>query len=371
MNEKPLHIVFAGGGTLGHLFPGLAVAAELKRLAPQVRIGFAGSGKDAEQRHVLSGKHDYLPLPCHPRPKGMVQSLRFVAENARGLRLAAGYLRSQAVDVVVGLGGYASYPMAQAAVLCGVPLVLLEQNAVPGVATRRLAPYARLICAAFDQTRQHLAPSGPVRVTGNPVRQVVKPSASSSPCRQLLVLGGSQGSQSLNEAVPLALAGLRAELTRWSILHQAGEAGAEQTVRRYAQLGLNAHVFPFAEDLLGMMAACDLAITRAGGTTLAELAVAGLPALAVPYPAASDNHQHHNAAVFATEGACRIVDGRSGAPSLAAELGKELVELLASDEPRLLMSAAMRRLARPAAAWHVARMILDLAGCAQRQRIAA
>jgi UDP-N-acetylglucosamine--N-acetylmuramyl-(pentapeptide) pyrophosphoryl-undecaprenol N-acetylglucosamine transferase len=371
MTRKPLHIVFAGGGTLGHLFPGLAVAAELKRLAPDARLSFAGSGKSAEQRLVQIAGHDYQAISCRPRPKGMLESLRFMAENVRGLRQAARYLRSQRVDVVVGLGGYASYPMAQAAIVCQVPLVLLEQNTVPGLSTRRLAPHARLICVAFEETRQHLAASGPVRITGNPVRHMPRGRSGSAGGRRLLVLGGSQGSQSLNAAVPLALASLQAELAGWSIVHQAGEAGSAATAKLYAQLGLKAHVSPFVENMPRVMAHCHLAISRAGGTTLAELAAAGLPAVVVPYPAASDNHQLCNAAVFAARGACRIVDGGLAAQSLAAQLSGELQELLMHDQRRATMAAAIQRLGRPAAAWHVARMILDHAVCEHRQRWAA
>jgi UDP-N-acetylglucosamine--N-acetylmuramyl-(pentapeptide) pyrophosphoryl-undecaprenol N-acetylglucosamine transferase len=370
MRTKPPHIVFAGGGTLGHLFPGLAVAAEIKRLAPEARIGFTGAGREVEQHRVTAAGYEYQAIACRPRPNGMVESLRFVADNVRGLRQAIRYLRRQQVDVVVGLGGYASYPMARGAVLCQKPVVLLEQNAVPGLATRRLASHARLICVAFEETRHDLAASCPIRVTGNPVRQnAVRSDAASG--QRLLVLGGSQGSQSLNAAVPLALARLKSRLAGWSILHQAGEAGAPATQKLYAQLRLKARVVPFIENLPTMMAHCQLAISRAGGTTLAELSAAGLPAVVVPYPAASDQHQLRNAEILAACGACRMVQDPHGAQSLAAQLTIELLDLLSSADRRAAMAGAMQKLARPAAAWHVARMILDHAGCAHRQRSAA
>lgn len=369
MNGKRLHIVFAGGGTLGHLFPGLAVAAELKRLAPSAQICFAGSGKAVDQRHVLLAGYDYLTLACHPRPKSMFDSLRFVADNARGWQQAARYLRTHRPDAVVGLGGYASYPMARAAHSLGVSLILLEQNALPGRATRRLAPRAKLICLAFEEARLHLRAAGPIRVTGNPVRQIGQFASkeTSTGMRRLLVLGGSQGSESLNTAVPRALSRLLPEMAGWSILHQAGEAGVAAATRLYAELGLAAHVRPFVENLPQVMAHCHLAISRAGGTTLAELAAAGLPAMLVPYPAASDDHQRCNAAVYAAQGGCRIVDGRHGPRSVEGQLVSELPELLTADELRQSMSTAMRKLARPAAAWHVAQMILDHVACAQRR----
>lgn len=369
MNTESLNIIFAGGGTLGHLFPGLAVAAEIKRLTPAARICFAGCGKEALHRQVLLAGHEYVPIACRPGPQGMLDSLRFVATNARGLRKAVRFLRSRRVDAVVGLGGYASFPMSRAAALCGVPLVLLEQNAVPGRTTRRLAPLAQLVCVAFQEARSQLLASGPIRVTGNPVRQVARHEGRSAGTRRLLILGGSQGSQSLNTVVPQALARLSPDLSGWSILHQAGEAEAAATARRYAQLGVPAHVAAFVENLPRVMAHAHLAISRAGGTTLAELASAALPALLIPFPAASDDHQRRNAAVFAAAGACRTCDGRHGPQSLESQLVTELPELLIEANLRDRMAQSLRQLARPAAAWHVAQMILDLA--APPRRLAA
>lgn len=376
MNYEALHVVFAGGGTLGHLFPGLAVAAELRRLVPEVRICFAGCGKPAEQRQVLLEGYEYLPLACCPRPQRMLESLRFVAENARGLGQAARYLQSHTVSAVVGLGGYASYPMARAAIRSHIPLVLLEQNAVPGHATRHLAPHAQLICLAFEEARRQLRACGPMRVTGTPVRHASQPennepAGAEKRQRRLLVVGGSQGAQSLNRAVPHALARLQSSLNGWSILHQTGEAGMAATSRLYGELGIDAHVRPFVENLPRVMSSCALAISRAGGTTLAELATAGLPAIVVPYPSASEDHQRRNAAAMAARGGCRVVDEEHGLASLQEQLFSGLSELLTSPEARRSMRSAQQRLARPTAAWHVAQMILDQASAPAPERIAA
>lgn len=373
MKNSPLHIVLAGGGTLGHLFPGLAVAAELKRLAPDVRIAFAGSGKAAEQRHVLLAGYEYVAISCRPRPKRVFESWAFVAQNVRGLREAKQYLRTNCVHAVVGLGGYASFAMAWAAANAGIPMILLEQNAIAGRATRRLAPHASLVCVAFDSARETLQAGGPIRAIGNPIRQaggLVEKAALPGGLR-LLVLGGSQGSESLNLAVPQALARMQPDLRGWSIVHQAGEFGAAATARLYAELGLAAHVAPFIENLPRVMASCHLAISRAGGTTLAELAAARLPAVVVPYPVASDDHQRRNAQQYAAAGACRLIEGKHGPSSIEGQLVAELPELLLSDERRCRMAECMQALARPAAAWHAARMILDHAVCAQRQPLAA
>ncbi|HEY2895392.1 MAG TPA: UDP-N-acetylglucosamine--N-acetylmuramyl-(pentapeptide) pyrophosphoryl-undecaprenol N-acetylglucosamine transferase, partial [Pirellulales bacterium] len=150
------HIVFAGGGTAGHLFPGLAVAEYLRLHAPKLRITFAGTGKPFELRHVAASGFEYLELSCQPFPRRASEALRFLSGNISGYYEAKRFLRDQNVDLVVGLGGYASVPAARAAAGLKIPCVLLEQNAVPGRATRWLAPAAALVCSAFEGLRPHL-----------------------------------------------------------------------------------------------------------------------------------------------------------------------------------------------------------------------
>src|SRR5436190_16578150 len=169
MSVDHFHVVFAGGGTGGHLFPGLAVAEQLHAMLPAARITLATGNKPFEQAQVAAAGFAHLRLPSHPLT-GPASTWRFVKENLSGYRRARRFIRLTDVSLVVGLGGYASVPMAWAATSARVPLVLLEQNAVPGRVTRWFAPRAALICTAFDEARPYLKAGGPVRVTGNPIR---------------------------------------------------------------------------------------------------------------------------------------------------------------------------------------------------------
>ena len=227
MNEDVMHVVFAGGGTGGHLFPGLAVAEQLQALATAARITMATGGKPFEHVQVAAAGFDHLRLPSHPLDSGAGRHV--AVRQGESLRLSAQrrFLRATNVSLVVGLGGYASVPMAWAAAAMRVPLVLLEQNAIPGRATRWFAPRASLICTAFEETRQYLKAVGPIRVTGNPIRagflsaaaRKNRPDPAGS---QLLILGGSGGSRTLNEQVPRTLYKLQPEFADWRIVHQTG-----------------------------------------------------------------------------------------------------------------------------------------------------
>ncbi len=378
MNTDSLHFVFTGGGTGGHLFPGLAVAQRLVDRMPRTQITFVGSGKPLERRHVAAAGFEYFAVRCRQSPKRLREVISFVAENLAGYLAARRFLRRRPADAVVGLGGYASVPMARAACRLGVPLVLLEQNAVPGKATRWLARSASLVCLAMPKARCGLRCRCPVRVTGNPIRSshhVPRDQAPSSHLaprdqassrgarrllRRLLILGGSGGARSLNENVPRALHHIRAELDGWQIVHQSGQSGFETTRRLYGQLDLPATVVHFLDDVPDVLAETDLAVSRAGGTTLSELAAAAVPAVLLPYPHAADDHQRHNADAFTAAGGCTTLDRRELSGRLDEHLADALSQLLGSPQRRARMSAAMGRLARPQAADDVAALILEV-----------
>jgi UDP-N-acetylglucosamine--N-acetylmuramyl-(pentapeptide) pyrophosphoryl-undecaprenol N-acetylglucosamine transferase len=288
-------------------------------------------------------------------------------------------------------------PMARAAIRRDVPLVLLEQNAIPGRATRWLARRATLICAAFDETLAGLRCRCPVRVTGNPIRfgfdratQVTLSTIAAGPEErgegreergageslespvppspfplppsrsQLLVLGGSGGARSLNENVPRALYKVRRQLGGWHVVHQSGQSDLDATKSLYRKFDLPATVVPFVDDMPSMLRATDLAVCRAGGTTLAELSAAGVPSVLLPYPRAADDHQLANARVFSAGGGCVTIDEREISDRLDDRLADMLCFLLANEALRRRMSAAMCMLARPAAAQDVAELIWSI-----------
>lgn len=363
------HVVFAGGGTGGHLFPGLAVAEQLRRMAPETRITFAGTGSGFERLHVDTAGFEYRAIPSRPGPHSAWEAVRFVADHFVGFHAAHALIRREGVSAVVGLGGYASLAVGRAAAARGVPLVLLEQNAVPGRTTRWLTPSASLICASFPQIRDQLNATCPLRITGNPIRDGIAllrdANGSVAPTRfagrrRLLVLGGSQGAHALNTAVPRALYKVRHLLGGLRIVHQTGEADAGATRSLYSKLALEAQVIPFISDMPRALAGTHLAVSRSGGTALAELAAAGVPAVLVPYPHAIDDHQRKNAEAVAAAGSSLVVEHPQSGRRLDYRLADILAELLV-DQPRLVkMSHDARRMSRPDAAWQVASMIQDL-----------
>jgi UDP-N-acetylglucosamine--N-acetylmuramyl-(pentapeptide) pyrophosphoryl-undecaprenol N-acetylglucosamine transferase len=370
MTTDNFHIVFAGGGTGGHLFPGLAVAEQLRVLAPSARITMATGGKPLEHAQVAAAGFDHIRLPSHPLTSA-AGTWRFVKDNLSGYRRGRQFLWRTKVSLVVGLGGYASVPMAWAAASARIPLVLLEQNTFPGRVTRWFAPRASLVCAAFDEVRPLLKAAGPIRVTGNPIRAGFFSAAAgharrASPDRQLMILGGSGGSRTLNEQVPRALYKVQRELIGWRIVHQTGPRDWEATSMLYRKLGIAAQVVPFIERIQSLLPGTDLAVCRSGGTTLAELAAAGVPALLLPYPNAANNHQRKNADVYAAAGAGQIIDAREVSGRLDNTIAERLAALLTDSASRQQMADAMRRLARPNAAWHVATMICQLLRTAER-----
>jgi len=369
MNDSRLHIAFSGGGTGGHLFPGLAVAEELVRRAPRARITFAGSGKALERRETAAAGFQYIALPCRPLPRRARDTGTFLAKTIAGMFAAGRFLGRNNVTVVVGLGGYASVPAARAAGRRGLPLLLMEQNAVPGRATRWLARRASLVCTAWPQAQLQIRCRCPVCVTGTPVRRAFGATENTPAAgqRQLLILGGSGGARSVNENLPVALGKIRSPLDRWKIVHQSGERDLEMTRELYRKLALPATVTAFIADMPDVLRRSDLVICRAGGATLAELAVAALPAVLLPYPHATDDHQRCNAELYAGSGAAVMLDQRQVSGRFDDHLACAISELVIDRHRRRRMSAAAGRLARPHAARHVAQNILELAGVSSRQ----
>ena len=308
--------------------------------------------------------------------------------NAAGYFAARHWFARNACDAVVGLGGYVSAAAARAAIDARIPLVLLEQNAVPGRVTRWLAARAAAICVAFEQAREGLPAGCRVLVTGNPIRpgftraieagnpviltvaknlasqaatEILRYAQADAP-RRLLILGGSAGAQSLNRAVPKAIDHTRERLQGWEIVHQTGPAGLSETHELYSRLGLKAAVVPFVVEMPAMLAGADLAICRAGGTTLAELAAAGVPAVLIPYPHAADEHQRLNAQVLVQQGAALMLDEGLSGTDLDVRLAGILPRVLDDSSLRRQMGLAMRRRARPNAAADVAAVIRQLKG---------
>jgi len=371
------HILFAGGGAAGYFFPGIAVAEHLSKSLPDSKITFAGPGRAREKHVTRSAGYEYATILSQPVPQNPIQALRFVTDNVAGYCAARWMLRERGVDLVVGLGGYTSAAVVRAAVAREIPFLLLEQNSLPSRTTRWLSEAATLVCAGFEEVRPHLHVQASVAITGNPARpafeQLCRRMSSGGRSleaaklsltgerlprqKRLVVIGGAGGARSLNESIPKALKQLGETLSEWQIIHQTGEGQLQETENRYRQCGIDALTVTFIDEIASVLFASDVVVCRSGGTTLSELALAGVPAVLVPYPHATDDQQIANAKVFAAAGACRLVDESSQGNMLDKALARELTPLMVDEQLRREMSLSVHALARPDASADIAAAI--------------
>ena len=344
------HVVIAGGGTGGHLFPGIALAETL--VARGGRVTFVGTAAGIEVRAVPAAGFELRLIPgAQVRGGGWRRAARGMAATARGVVRALDLLRELRPDLVVGVGGYASVATVSAAKLRRTPIVLLEQNAVPGVASRVLGRLADRVCLGFADA-VHFFPADRCVHTGNPIRaDVLAPSAVAEAGTGLLVFGGSQGARRLNDAFLDAVERLLPLLASARIRHQTGSSDHDRVAAGYARLGIPARVDAFVTDMGGAYAAADIVVARAGAMSCAEITARGLPAILVPYPHAADNHQYRNAEVLVyADAAILLRDAELDGDRLAAALRA----LLDDASLRNRMATAARAIGRPDAAARVA-----------------
>ena len=357
--QGPLVLV-AGGGTGGHLYPGLAVAEALQ--ARGVNVAFVGTEFGLESRVVPARGFVLHLVPGAPVRGGGARRLVHGLRAAwRGTRGARALVRGLSPAVVLGVGGYASFAAVVAARLERIPIVLQEQNALPGLANRVLGRLARRVCIGFEAAASFF-PADRTLLTGNPIRRSVLEAAAAPRVDGrlgLLVFGGSQGAHRINRAVLDALTGLGERASRLTICHQTGARDLAEVRAGYAQAGLEAQVLAFIDSMGTAYAAADLVVARAGAMSCAELTARGLPAILVPYPHAAGDHQRRNADALVTAGAAELIldhelDGGTLRPVLA--------RLLDDARERRRMAERSRELGRPEAAERVARECLRVAG---------
>jgi len=350
-------VAIAGGGTGGHLFPGLAAAEELARAG--VAVSWLGARRGLEGSRVPQAG---IPLRLLAVTGAAARSP--AAQLGAALRVvpatlqAAAYLLHQGVGSLLAVGGYASLPGAVAAGMLGIPVVLQEQNALPGLTNRLLAPWCVTVACGFEAAVPAFA-SLPARWTGNPVRAEFF-SVPSPPLEPLavLVIGGSQGSAFLNALLPETLARLIPGTPLPRVIHQSGERWEAEVRQRYAAAGVVAEIVPFLERPTEAIARAALVVARAGALTLSELAAARRTALLLPFAAAASGHQLANARAYAATGAAEVLEEREATPGRTAAL---LAQLLASPARLVDRGRAAARLARPDAAREVARLVLEAA----------
>ena len=366
--SSPLRVVIADGGTGGHLYPGIAVARELLARRPDAQISFAGTARGLEARVV----------PREGFPLDLIRSAgvkgKSLAGRVRGAALVPisvfdgwGIVSARQPDLVIGVGGYSAGPVVLVAALRGVPTMVLEQNAVPGLTNRLLARVVRAAAVTFESTQAFFGAKA--IVSGNPVRPEFF--ATAGPEREsegdedasvasvtgVLVFGGSQGAHAINMAMVEAAPRLAAGGSRLRLVHQTGERDLEMVRTAYRQAGLQADVEPFLYDMGRRLRQADVVVCRAGATTLAEITAAGAAAILIPLPGATDDHQRKNAEVLQSAGAAELL---LQADLSGAVLAERIAALAGDRARRQRLSAAARSLARPDAAKVIVDRALEL-----------
>jgi len=353
-------ILLAGGGTGGHVFPMVAVADALGRVAPGVRCVFVGTDRGIESRVVPERGYELCLMQVLPiRGGGIVGVLRGVARAAASIPEARALVRRLGPGAVFSVGGYAAGPVSLAARSLGIPVGLMEPNAVIGLSNRLIAPLVQRAYTAFEDAERHFRGSAVLR-SGVPIREGFQPQALASrdgPLR-ILVLGGSQGAKALNEVLPQALRLLRTEVR---VVHQCGRAHVEVVRERYrsgGQLDV-VQVVSFIDDMPSALADAHLVLSRSGASAVSEICAMGRPSVLVPYPFAAGDHQRRNAEALHAAGAAVCVPADE---ATATRLAQE-IEGLAATEGRLeVMAARARASGRPEAAETIAWDLLALGG---------
>ncbi len=368
-HPESLRIIIAGGGTGGHVFPAIAIREAVGNLRPDARIVFVGTRRGLE----------YSLLP--PMGERLVTlwisgfSRRHLLKNLLlPLKLVSSFLRSLWLlitfrpQVVIGTGGYVMGPVLWLAQRLGIPTLLQEQNSHPGYTTRKLAKRAAVVCAGFADTHTRL-PRTRVECTGNPLRSSFQTIGREQamahwgldPSRKtILIFGGSAGARTINEAVAQGLEQLTG---RYNLIWQTGRLGVPQAVNQFvlAEAHRSNHivVHQFIHEMPRAYAAADVAVCRAGAMTLAELAVSGVPAILVPYPFATDDHQTANANAFVQAGAAIMV---RDADLTGNSLVDAIHQVLQSENTLSDMRNKMKSQAHPEAAQRIAEIALTIAG---------
>ncbi len=372
MISGTVNVVIAGGGDSTVLLPSLAVADQLRNLIPNSRMVFTGSGCAAEYRRVSQAGHRYCVVGSpgfnDRKPRLVDRLTRFAAERQ--------FLRQMCPGAVISAGGGVGERLGRAAVALGLPLVVLEHDAVPCRATSYLAPLADLVCLGYEETRQYLRASCPVRVTGVPlpgscVAEYADTSrrpdnAIARVFHRLVILADRIGTYQLNSVLPRALSRLRSRLDTWRVVHQTGTDEVRAVKSLYRDLGIDAVATSHIHNLPSVLDKSDLAISDASSATVAEVAAAGVPMVLAPSKQSSDARQLNTAKMLQQSGACIVVERTDH----EGDWTQALDRLLADSRRRQRLSSGMRRHFRSDAAWQIAAMIQDVLWSAGHRRSA-
>ena len=352
-----MKFVMAGGGTGGHIIPALAVAEELRKRGHEAV--FVGTRRGMEARLVPNAGFpiEWIEIGGFNQV-GLWRRLRTLWQLPLSVLKVFRLLGHHHVGAVFSMGGYVAGPVVLAAFLRGVPVAVMEPNAIPGLTNRKFARFTSRALVNFPETVRYF-PQGRADVTGVPVRKEFFESRARSRGNDftLLVTGGSQGSRTLNNAAAQAWDLFAAAKFPIRILHQAGRGNAEQLSNAFRKSQLPGEVVEFIADMPALFAQADLVVCRAGASTVSELAAAGIPSILVPFPFAADNHQQHNAEAMQKAGAARLVLDRE---MDGQRLFDEVTRLMKDPESLKSMAVAAKSMAKPFAAQKAADVLVGL-----------
>ena len=364
------HYFFAGGGTGGHIYPGIAVAEQIKRLEPEARIHFFCSYRPADSEILSQSGAEFTALPAKAFAARLDKLIGFVGSMCKSYRMARKIIAGKSPAVLLGIGGFASAPAVYAAQRLAVPVALLNTDAVPGRANKILARFATQVFVQFEDTRKYFA-KAKVDVTGCPLR-----SRFANPDRLaafqllgldenkkiLLITGGSSGAQSINDAVCSLLERLARFCDDWQVVHLAGRANLESVRGKYENAAIAHKVLDYYDNMPDLLAAADLVIGRSGAVSVAEYAAARVPSICLPYPYHKDKQQQLNANQLVQAGCAVIVNDTGESGTTTEELAKGLEELMSDYEKRAAMAQACERITRFDAAAKIAEELIHRGG---------
>ena len=349
-----MRCVIAGGGTGGHLFPGIAIAEAFVEREKGNEVLFIGTERGIEAKILPGGKFPLRTIKAKPiQGKSFLEKAKAIWSLPMAVSEASSILKEFQPRLVLGVGGYASGPTLLAAFFMGIKRAIQEQNVMPGMTNRVLKRFSQRIFVSFDEAKKYF-PEKKTVVTGNPIRKEFFASLNkqSGEMREkdrltLLIFGGSAGAHRINQAMIEALGQLEGIKSSLKIVHQTGREDLDSVSKTYREKGFDARVKPFFEDMATCYRISDLVICRSGASTVAELAVCGKAALLIPYPYAAHNHQFINAKKLVDLGAAKMILDRE----LSGEvIARAILDLYYHPQERARMEESIRRLRRPRAA---------------------
>jgi UDP-N-acetylglucosamine--N-acetylmuramyl-(pentapeptide) pyrophosphoryl-undecaprenol N-acetylglucosamine transferase len=368
--SDPMTIFLAGGGTGGHLYPGISVAQSLREILPEAKLLFLCTEREIDTTILTPTGFEFLPQPIVPPVKTVGGLLKFWSAWRATKDMLRKLFRERRPAAVLGLGGYAAGVAVKMASNRKIPAAILNPDVIPGKANQYLLKYVQAVCCQFEQTSRYI-PSNrkdKIKITGCPIRADMRslpPRADAAkrlgldPLLQTLVItGASQGAATVNDAAIATLTDIK--LQGWQILHLSGKDHAAAVRQRYHEADLAAAVVDFTPAMADVWAVADLAISRAGASSCAELTACGIPSILMPYPFHKDMHQRANAKVLVDSGAALLVTDKKDAAKNKEKLRPAIESLIYDVPKRQSMSIAAKSLGKADAADQVAQVVRDI-----------